>query len=498
MEANTSYKKVFKATSLFGGVQIIQVILNLLRGKVIALLLGASGMGINSLFVSSVTIIGNVTGLGLNFSSVRDISQAVESGNKEKISRIIHVFSRWLNITALLGMIAVLLFSPLLSSATFGSNKYTVAFLFLSLMVLFNTLSTGNGSMLRGARDNKGYAKLTLTGSAVSLLVSVPLYYFFGIKAIVPALILSAFVTYLFSLYYTSKYRKTDVKMSFRQSITEGGDMVKLGVAMMATTAIASFGHYLLNIFISSKGSVADLGFYQAAMNITNQSIGLIFTAIIIDYQPRLAAVSDDNSKVREMVNHQAEITLLIAAPILILLIIASPLMIRVLLSEEFLHISGLIRVLAFGMIFKAASYSIGAISYAKGDKKVFFLMEGGYTNLSFLIFCSAGYYLGGLTGLGYGFVIMHVIYLVLINIMNRRLYHYYMSKELIGMFSVLLLCTMTAYLSFVFLQGITAYAISISASLISLIYSYMQLDKRIGIRDFVQNKFFNKGLKNS
>jgi hypothetical protein len=61
--------------------------------------------------------------------------------------------------------------------------------------------------------------------------------------------------------------------------------------------------------------------------------------------------------------------------------------MIRVLLSEEFLHISGLIRVLAFGMIFKAASYSIGAISYAKGDKKVFFLMEGGYTNLSFLIF---------------------------------------------------------------------------------------------------------------
>ncbi|MDP3399418.1 MAG: hypothetical protein Q8S23_09795, partial [Bacteroidales bacterium] len=129
---------------------------------------------------------------------------------------------------------------------------------------------------------------------------------------------------------------------------------------------------------------------------------------------------------------------------------------------------------------------------------KVFFLMEGGYTNLSFLIFCSAGYYLGGLTGLGYGFVIMHVIYLVLINIMNRRLYHYYMSKELVGMFSVLLMCTMIAYLSFVFSQGITAYAISISASLVSLIYSYKQLDKRIGIRDFVQNKFFNKGLKNS
>lgn len=492
MEANTAYKKVFKATSLFGGVQVIQVILNLLRGKVIALLLGASGMGINSLFVSSVTIISNVTGLGLNFSSVRDISQAVESGNKEKISRIIHVFSRWLNVTALLGMIAVLLFSPILSSTTFGSNKYTVAFLFLSLMVLFNTLSTGNGSMLRGARDNKGYAKLTLTGSAVSLLISVPLYYFFGIEAIVPALILSAFVTYLFSLYYTSKIRKSDVKMSLRQSLFEGGDMVKLGVAMMATTAITSLVHYLLNIFISSKGSVADLGFYQAAMNITNQSIGLIFTAIIIDYQPRLAAVSDNNSKVREMVNHQAEITLLIAAPILILLIIASPLMIRVLLSEEFLHISGLIRVLAFGMIFKAASYSIGAISYAKGDKKVFFLMEGGYTNLSFLIFCAGGYYLGGLTGLGYAFILMQAVYLILINIVNNILYEYRPSKILFRLFFSQLLLITIVFVSHLTSGSVYMYLISLPVLLLSLILSFRYLDSFIGIKQYIP-KFFRK-----
>lgn len=493
LKERASYKKVFKATSLFGGVQVFQVLINLLRGKVIALLLGASGMGINSLFVSSVTIINNITGLGLNFSSVRDISQAVESGNKERVEKIIHVFSRWLNLTALLGMIAVLLFSPVLSRSTFGSASYTTAFLFLSLMILFNTLSTGNASMLRGARDLKGYAKLTLTGSAVSLLVSVPLYYFYGIGAIVPALILSAFVTWLFSLLYTSKIRKSNLKISWRETILQGGDMVKLGIAMMATTAITSLVHYVLNIFISSNGSIADLGFYQAAMNITNQSIGLIFTAIIIDYQPRLAAVSDDNIKVREMVNHQSEITLLIAAPILILLIIASPLMIRVLLSQEFMHIAGLIRILSFGMIFKAASYSIGAISYAKGDKKVFFIMEGGYTNLSFLIFCAAGYYLGGLEGLGYGFVLMHILYFIFINILNRRLYEFKMSKEFIVMFMILLILTFAAFISFTIADGVLAYSISILAAAVSIIYSYIQLDMRIGIKEFIYNRTLKK-----
>ncbi len=490
MTEQASYKKVFKATSLFGGVQIFQVLLNLLRGKVIAMLLGASGMGINSLFVSSVTIVNNITGLGLNFSSVRDISQAVESGNKEKISKIILVFSRWLNLTALLGMVAVLLLSPVLSRTTFGNNSYIISFMLLSLMILFNTLSTGNASMLRGSRDLKGYAKLSLTGSAISLVVSLPLYYLYGIRAIVPALILSAFVTYLFSLFYTAKIRKSTIKMSWKESFTEGGEMVKLGIAMMATTAITSLVHYLLNIYISSQGSVADLGFYQAAMNITNQSIGLIFTAIIIDYQPRLAAVSHDNHKIREMVNHQAEITMLIAAPILVILIIASPLIIRILLSEEFLHISELIRILSFAMIFKAASYSIGAISYAKGDKKIFFLMEGGYTNLSFLIFCAIGYHFGGLLGLGYGFLIMHLLYFIFINILNYRLYDYSMSKNFTGMFAVLLVCTSAAFITFILFKGLLPYIISALIALFTFGFSYIQLDKRIGIKEFVKARF--------
>lgn len=450
-------------------------------------------MGLNSLFSSSVSMINNITGLGLNFSAVRDISIAKESGDNDKLSVIVKIFRRWLIFTALTGFLAVIFLSPLLSRYTFGESKYTLSFIMLSFMVLFGTLSAGNASLLRGIRDLKGFAVHTLASSFIGLLVSLPLYYFFGLKAIVPALILSSFVTFIFSAYYVSGIKLNPVKMSIRESYTGGLDMVKLGVAMMATTSINSLVHYLINIFISNYGSVSDLGMYHAAMNITNQSIGMIFAALIIDYQPRLAAVSGNNTKVRKMVNHQAEITLLISAPVLLALIIASPLIIRVLLSKEFIFIADLIRLLAFAMLFKTVSFSIGAVSFAKGDKKVFFLLEGLYTNISFLLFSTVGYALMGLKGVGYGFICMHIIYLAVVLVVNKRLYNYAMSRDLIKIVTVQLGFVTVAMLLLLVLHNSISYYISGAALLFSSWYSYIHLDKRIEIKRFVM-RILNKG----
>ena len=456
------------------------------------MLLGAGGMGINSLFVSSTTIINNFTGLGLNFSAVRDISKAIETNDRSKIQNTLGVFKKLLLLTAILGLVAVIAFSPVLSITTFGDNKYILSFIFLSLFVFFNTLSTGNASILRGVRDLRGYAKYSITGSAVSLLISFPLYYLFGIKAIVPALILSALVTYLFSLLYVSKVAKDGKKISFRKAISEGGNMIKLGITMMTTTLISSVAHYLINIFIGNYGNLDDLGFYFAGMSITNQSIGLIFAAIIIDYQPRLAAVSEDNGKVREMVNHQAEITLLISAPVLIFLMIVAPLAIPILLSKEFTVIIPFVRLLAFAMIFKSVSYSIGAISYAKGDRKVFFLLEGITTNAMFLISCILGYWINGLIGLGYAFILMQVVYMILINIVNNKLYEYTPSRILFRLFFSQLLLITVVFVSHLTSGSIYIYLISIPVLILSLILSFKYLDMMIGIRQYI-SKFLRR-----
>lgn len=492
MEGANSYRKIFKATSLFGGVQIIQVFLNLIRGKVIAVLLGAAGVGLNSLFISSVSLINNISGLGLNFTAVRDIAKANESDDKERLSYIITVFKRWLLATSFVGFIAVIILSPVLSQHTFKSSSYTFSFVLLSFMVLFGSLSAGNAALLQGTRNLKRYALHTLTGSLVGLIVSVPFYYFLGVKGIVPALIVSAFITYLFSIYYTSGIHVKPAGLSLKESYYGGLDMVKLGVAMMLSISISSLVHYLINTFISSKGSLADLGFYQAGMAITSQSIGLVFTAMAVDYYPRLAAVCDDNTKVKEMVNQQGEITMLIATPALIILSVAAPLAIRILYSSEFLPVTAFLRTIAFGMLFKAASYSIGAISFSKGDKKVFFLLEGIYMNASILLFSIIGYKINGLTGLSVAYLIMHFIYFVLINIVTRKLYKFSIESALAKILITSLLLMSGTFVSLKLLPGLYSYIAAAAIALISVIYSYKEIDRLIGVKEIV-NKILRR-----
>ena len=52
------YKTAFKATALFGGVQVVIILIQILKAKVVALWLGASGLGIMSIFYFELGITG--------------------------------------------------------------------------------------------------------------------------------------------------------------------------------------------------------------------------------------------------------------------------------------------------------------------------------------------------------------------------------------------------------------------------------------------------------
>ena len=68
MEENkkSSYRGIMKGTAIFGGVQVFNILINVIRGKLVAFLLGPEGMGISALFVSTTNIITQFTGFGLS------------------------------------------------------------------------------------------------------------------------------------------------------------------------------------------------------------------------------------------------------------------------------------------------------------------------------------------------------------------------------------------------------------------------------------------------
>ena len=127
-EKTGSYRSIFKATSLFGGVQVYQILVSIVKSKFVAILLGPFGVGIQGLYTSALELVQTATKMGLLQSAVRDVSEANGSGDKQRINTVVSVLRKLVWFTGLLGMIAVIVLSPVLSKTTFGNYEYIVPF----------------------------------------------------------------------------------------------------------------------------------------------------------------------------------------------------------------------------------------------------------------------------------------------------------------------------------------------------------------------------------
>ena len=201
----SSYRQIFKATSIFGGVQVFNILVGIIRVKFVAVLLGAKGVGVIGLLNSPLQLIITVTGLGLTFSAVRDISAANGTGDKSSVSKTLRVLRHWVWLTGLFGAVATVVFAPQLSLWSFGNKEYTWAFIWLSITILLQAISKGQSAILQGTRRLREMAKAGVIGSLLGLVTSIPLYYFYGIGGIVPALIVTSITGLILSWYFSRR-----------------------------------------------------------------------------------------------------------------------------------------------------------------------------------------------------------------------------------------------------------------------------------------------------
>lgn len=135
----TSHRQILKATGILGGAQVIEIIIRIIRNKVVAVLLGPMGVGILGLYQSTIELIQSTTGFGLNFSAVRDIAEMAGSNDPQKISRTILILRRWVWFTGLLGMVLGLLFRTGFKIVTHVKNGFYID-AFFALVVIISAI----------------------------------------------------------------------------------------------------------------------------------------------------------------------------------------------------------------------------------------------------------------------------------------------------------------------------------------------------------------------
>jgi O-antigen/teichoic acid export membrane protein len=491
-EQQTEYRQIMKATSIFGGVQVFNIIISIIRSKVIALLLGPTGMGIVGLLTSTSSLIAGLTNFGLGTSAVKDVAAAEVSGNTSRIAIIVTVLRRLVWATGILGTSVVLILSPWLSELTFGNRDYTMAFAWISITLLFGQLSSGQLVILQGMRKLKYLAKASILGSVSGLIVSLPLYYYFGLDGIVPAIFLTSVMSLIISWYFSRKVKIEKVILTQNTLLKEGKNMLLMGFVIAINGLVIIAVSYIVRVFISKKGGIEDVGLYTAGFAIINSYVGMVFSAMLTDYYPRLSAVAHDTKLSNQTINQQADIALLIIAPIVVVFLVFIHLVIIILLSNKFLAVTGMINWAMLGIFFKAAGWPIGFIFIPKGNSRLFLFSELA-ANLYMLLLNIAGYYFWGLEGLGISFLIGYIFYSLQVLIIANIKYDFHFEHSYYRMFFIQFTIAIICFVSTKFLTNPYPYIVGAILIGFSTIISYKELDKRIGLKHVflhLKNKF--------
>jgi antigen flippase len=416
-----TYGQILKSSVLIGGSSALSIAIRIVRTKVLALLLGPAGFGLFGLYQSIASLAQSLAGMGINSSGVRQVAAAVGSGDGGQIATTSAVLRRTAIVLGLIGAGLLIAFCRPVSTLTFGDDRHAAAISLLSMAVLFQLVSDGQGALIQGMRRIRDLAKIAVLGALYGTLISVILVYFFREKGVVPSLVGAAGMTIITSWWYSRKIDVRAPSITASQVGQEAAALLKLGVAFMASSFMTMGIAYTVRIILLHKVNLEATGIYQSAWTLGGLYAGFILQAMGADFYPRLTAHASDNSVCNRLVNEQTRVGLLLAGPGVIATLTFAPAVIAVFYSAKFGAAVGVLRWICLGSALQVVIWPMGFIIVAKGKQVIFFCSEVAWTVASIgLAWICVGSF--GVTGAGMAFFGSYLFYVFLIYAIVRHL----------------------------------------------------------------------------
>ena len=482
-----NYRSSFAATLLFSGVQVYQIAIRIIKSKFVALFIGPAGMGIQSLLFSTTDTISAATNLGLHTSSVKTIASAKREGNEDTIAKNITALRRLIWLTGLLGMIVCAVFAPFWSLTSFGNKDYVWAFVAISIIVLLDQLNKGELALLQGMQQKSQLARANVIGQTINAIITIPLFYFFGVKAIVSAFIVGSLISLIITRYYSKKLVIKQTQLTWHETFQYGKEMIKLGFFLSLQFLMSTIVIWIVRNYVSNVGGVDEVGLYSAGTSIVASYIGLVFSAIATDYFPRLAATKN-NEEMGVAVKTQAELTLLLLAPLVVAFLVFCKPVIILLYSNKFLPIELMMYWSVGAVLLQALGWAMSHTLLAKAKPSVFFLNELVATvwGLPIKLIC---YKYWGLTGFGFATLIVYMLYLFQVLFLTKKLFGLSYDCSLWKLFVILNVSIIATVIIKLLQPEIWGYIEGTILLIITTVFVFYRLNQRLDLKSFLGNR---------
>ena len=471
-KSGNSYGQILKSSSIIGGAQGFNYLIGMVRTKMVAVLLGPSGMGLVSLYVSATSLVETVSRLGIDSSGVREVAEAHGSGDEEKIARTVKTLRSMCWLTGIFGWLLTAALSYPLSVWTFGSGERAWALAILGATILIGSISGGQSSIIQGTRRIGDLARMNVLGAVVATLIAIGLYAWLGQRGIVPVIIATAATNLGFSWWFARQIPVADVSLTWPETFKNSKQLIHFGMAFMYGAVLAALVGLGIRALIVRNLGLDAAGIYQAAWGISGMFAGFILNAMGADFYPRLTVAAHDNKKVNSLVNEQTEVGILLAMPGLVGTLAFAPWIMQLFYSAKFSIGAELLPWFVVGVFGQVISWPLGMIQMAKGATGWIFLSRS-YGNAIYLLISIIllGFY--GLRGISWAYAIYIWLQTALVYSIAKRLSGFNWTYDVVYLAAVSICVVLSIFflrdVSSIFTRCILSSVITFISCLISL-----------------------------
>jgi len=470
-----TYGQILRSSALIGGSSILVLAIGIARTKAMALMLGPSGFGLFSLYGSIADVAISLAGMGVRNGGVRQIAESVGSDDTAQIARTVTVLRRISTLLAMSGGVLLVVFSPLVSTLTFGNDQHVGAVALLSLAVLFSVIAGAQQALIQGMRRISDLARMGVLGALLGTSITIPTVYLLHEDGVAPSLVAVAALSLLTSWWYSRKVRIESSPMTVVQIRQEAASLIHLGLAFMASGFLMMGAAYAVRIIVLRNAGLEAAAFYQAAWTLGGLYVGFVLQAMGTDFYPRLVGAAKDNPLCTRLVNEQAQVSLLLAGPGVLATLTFAPLVTTLFYSAEFDAAVGLLRWICLGMTLRVITWPMGFIIVAQGRQAIFFATELAWTLVSVgLAWLSVGAF--GLNGAGIAFFGSYVFHAFMIYPIVRVLSGFRWSPVNRKTAFLFLLSIAFVFGSFHVLPPLLATSLGVTATVLSGMHSIRTL----------------------
>lgn len=426
-------KDILKAASQTGGAAVVVLVLTVITTKVLAVVLGADGLGLYSILMQAqLTVVGLAT-FGGGLALVQGVSSK-EGQDRDKY--ITTVF--WLFVAGGVTASALLLgAAPWIAALLTGrSDEQSIALIrWLTIPVVLGIAQSFLGSILNGFRAIGRLALSKVAGTLLLALLAYPLSRLVeaGYLIVLVGLLSSSFVVQVALNLHTALHDGLLTPLARRVNHVPAGATIKhffaIAGAMLVSSQLGSYVMLAVNSSIAQSWDLARVGVFSAAWNLSTNYVLLLLTSFTTYYLPTLSRATDAPQRALLMENI-ARLTTMLSVPLVVSVIALKSLIIATLYSSQFSPALEIVRWMLIGDYLKIASYVMAMPALAYADMRTFLWTESAWFLGFFGISALSINVYGSIEGIGLAFTLLYALYLLYFVFYTRKRHEFTVSAH--------------------------------------------------------------------